>query len=112
MTVHSPHGPLLPLTAYTACCGPVLGKVARVNTFRKLLVISRSLIPSREYPLCQMQEERDGRKLGPQIIPLSFTPGLQGVLSRLLVKSGLWVEVRRLISEGKSSMIFKWHHST
>lgn len=55
-----PHGPLLPLTAYTAWRGPVLGKeVARVTRSEKLLVIYRSLIPLQGILLCQLQEERD-----------------------------------------------------
>ena len=80
----------------------------------KLLVISRSLIPLQGISALSNAGGK-GRwwKLGPQIIPLSFTSGLfQGVLSKISGQIRLCgLRKRRLISEGKSSMIFKWHHS-
>lgn len=93
----------------------MLGKnVAQVTHSEKLLVIYGSLIPLQGiFALSNAGGKGQWWKLGPQTVPLSFTSGLfQGVLSKIpgqIRMCGL--RKRRLISEGKSSMIFKWHHS-
>lgn len=93
----------------------MLGKnVARVTHSEKLLVIYRSLIPLHGiYALLNAGGKGQWWKLGPQTIPLSFTSGLfQGVLSKISGQISLCgLRKRRLISEGQSSMSFKWHHS-
>lgn len=84
------------------------------NTFRKAVGdLQESDSPPGNTALSTAGGKGQWWKLGPQTIPLSFTSGLfQGVLSKLSDQIRLCgLRKRRLISEGKSSMIFKWHHS-